>query len=223
MAAVPLRLEPVGESRPPRTTGGAMTSNRFRAALAHVGEALHEPEAFALRWHREGAPYSFGVFAALALTSIAGTTAYGIVMGLLGGPAAMLQGGLRCTAAAGIAWSLPLPALYVLNSLAGSRLRPGTTFLAALVTTSWGGLAMLAAIPVAWSLTVALPYGPVVLTVHLLVFAIVGMAMVDVFSRVMAGLEPERGRAPAVWLVLVGAIGGELFYAFGLFTLPGLA
>ena len=111
-----------------------MTPNRFRAALAHVGEALREPEAFALRWHREGSPYHFWVFTALALTSIAGTTAYGIIMGLLGGPGPMLLGGLRCTAAAGIAWSLPLPALYILNSLAGSRLRPSTTFLAALVT-----------------------------------------------------------------------------------------
>lgn len=200
-----------------------MTPNRFRAALAHVGEALREPEAFALRWHREDAPYHVWVFTALALTSIAGTTAYGIIMGLLGGPRSMLLGGLRCTAAAGIAWSLPLPALYILNSLAGSRLRPSTTFLAALVTTSWGGLAMLAAIPVSWFFTVALPYAPVVLAVHLLVFAVVGVAMVDVFSRVMASLEPERGRAPALWLILVGAIGGELYYAFGLFTLPGLA
>jgi len=200
-----------------------MTPNRFRAALAHIGEALREPEAFALRWHREGSPYHVWVFTALALTSIAGTTAYGIIMGLLGGPRSMLLGGLRCTAAAGIAWSLPLPALYILNSLSGSRLRPSTTFLAALVTTSWGGLAMLAAIPVSWFFTVALPYGPVVLAVHLLVFAVVGVAMVDVFSRVMAGLEPERGRVPALWLILVAAIGGELFYAFGLFTLPGLA
>jgi hypothetical protein len=198
-----------------------MTPLRLRGALAHVGEALREPEAFALRWHREGTPYHVAVFAALALTSIVGTTAYGIIMGLLGGPEAMLLAGLRCTAAAGIAWSLPLPALYILNSLSGSRLRPSTTFLAALVTTSWGGLAMLAAIPVSWFFTVALPYPRVLLAVHLLVFAIVGVAMVDVFGRVMASLEPERGRAPALWLVLVGAIGGELFYAFGLFTLPG--
>ena len=48
-------------------------------------------------------------------------------------------------------------------------------------------------------------------------------ALVDVFGRVMERLEPTRGRMPAWWLLLVGAIGGELFYAFGLFrfTLPG--
>jgi len=40
--------------------------------------------------------------------------------------------------------------------------------------------------------------------------------MVDVFCRVMESLEPTRGRAPALWLLLIGAIGGELFYAFGL-------
>lgn len=199
-----------------------MDRQRLRATVAHIGEALREPEGFALRWHCEGAPYRVGVFAALALTSILGTTAYGLIMGLAGGPRAMFLGGLRCTAAAGIAWSLPLPALYVLNSIAGSRLRPSTTFLAALVTTSWGGLALLAAIPISWFFTVALPYPLLVLAVHLAVFAIVGVAMIDVFSRVMARLEPARGRQPAWWLLLVGAIGGELFYAFGLFRPFGL-
>ena len=192
-------------------------NRRLRLALGQVGEALREPEAFALRWHRDGSPYDVWVFAALALTAIVGTTFYGLVMGLLDGPHVMLLSGLRCTAAAGIAWSLPLPALYVLNSIAGSRLRPSTTFLAALVTTSWGGLAMLAAIPVSWFFSVALPFAPVVLIVHLAVFAVVGVAMIDVFRRVMAALEPERGQKPAWWLLLVGAIGGELFYAFGLF------
>src|SRR5262249_37036895 len=157
------------------------------------------------------------VFAALALTAIAGTTTYGMIMGLLGGTREMFLDGLRCTVAAGIGWSLPLPALYVLNSLSGSRLRATTTFLAALVAASWGGLAMIASIPISWFFTVALPsHTTVVLAIHLAVFTAVGIAMVDVFCRVMASLEPSRGRAPAWWLVLVGAIGGELFYAFGL-------
>jgi hypothetical protein len=34
----------------------------------------------------------------------------------------------------------------------------------------------------------------------------------------MERLEPARGRAPGWWLALVGAIGTELFYAFGLFS-----
>jgi len=194
-----------------------MFRERLRSSLEHIGQALREPEAFALRWHREGTPYRWWVFAALTLTAIVGTTTYGMTMGLLGDTNRMFLCGLYCTAAAGIAWSLPLPALYILNSLSGSKLRASTTFLAALVTTSWGGLAMIAAIPVNWFFTVALPYPWIVLAVNLAIFASVGIAMTDVFCRVMESLEPSRGRAPAWWLVLIGAIGGELFYAFGLF------
>ena len=56
-----------------------------------------------------------------------------------------------------------------------------------------------------------------VLAVNLTVFAGVGVAMIDVFGRVMHGLEPRRMAPPTWWLVLVGAIGAELFYFFGLF------
>lgn len=189
----------------------------FRESLEHIGHALREPEGFAWRWQRLGAPYPWWVFAALAATAIAGTTTYGMTMGLLGGVDRMLECGLACTLAAGIAWSLPLPALYILNSLTGSRLRASTTFLAALVTTSWGGLAMIASIPINVFFSVALPFPSVVLVINLIVFAGVGVAMIDVFSRVMSRLEPGRGRMPAWWLALVGAIGAELFYAFGLF------
>lgn len=200
-----------------------MLRDRIRTSLAQIGQALRTPEEFALRWHQEGAPYGAGVFAALALTSIAGTTTYGLIMGIIDGPRTMLLDGLRLTTAAGLAWALPLPALYILNSLTGSRLRASTTFLAALVTTSWGALAMLAAIPITWFVTVALPFPAMLLLVHLAAFTIVGVAMVDVFCRVMERLEPARGRAPAWWLALVGAIGGELFYAFGLFAFAGMS
>jgi hypothetical protein len=199
-----------------------MWHSRLRASVHHVGQALREPEAFALRWHQQGTPYAWWVFVALGLTAIVGTTTYGLIMGLLDGPGRMLQSGLHCTLAAGLAWALPLPALYILNSLTGSRLRASTTFLAALVTTSWGGLAMIASIPVSWFFSVALPYPIIVLIVHLAVFVLVGVAMIDVFCRVMERLEPQRGRLPGVWLLLVGAIGGELFYAFGLFRFAGI-
>jgi hypothetical protein len=192
-------------------------------SIGQIGQALREPEAFALRWHREGSPYGSSVFAALALTAIVGTTTYGMIMGALSSAQDMLLDGLRCTAASGIAWSVPLPALYVLNSKSGSRLRASTTFLAALVTTSWGGLAMIAAIPVSWFFSLALAdYPAIALLVHLLVFAAVGVAMIDVFCRVMERLEPRRGRLPGWWLLLVGAIGSELFYAFGLFHFSNL-
>ena len=136
---------------------------------------------------------------------------------------------MQCTAAAGLAWGIALPSLYILNSLSGSRLRQSTTFLAALVTTSWGGLAMIASIPINWFFTAALPgivdpgrVAGLVRLVNLVIFTGVGVAMSDVFGRVMQALEPSRGRLPLWWLAVVGAIGGELFYAFGLFqfTLP---
>ena len=148
-----------------------MIHDRLQAALAHVGQALRDPEEFALRWHREGTPYAWEVFAALALTAIAGTLSYGLTLGILGGPGRMATCALSCTTAAGISWGLPLPALYILNSLSGSRLRASTTFLAALVTTSWGGLALMASIPINWFFTVAVPVGWLVLVVNLVVFA----------------------------------------------------
>jgi hypothetical protein len=199
-----------------------MPRSRLHVGLANVGEALREPEAFTLRWHREGAPYAWWVFLALGLTAVAGTLGYGLTMGVLGGTSRMAACAVRCTSAAGIAWGLPLPALYILNSLSGSRLRCSTTFLAALVTTSWGGLALLASVPINWFFTAAVPVDWFVLVVNLVVFSGVGAAMVDVFCRVMERLEPARGRAPGWWLLLVGAIGGELFYAFGLFDFTAL-
>ena len=76
-----------------------MFRDRLRASLLHIYQALREPEEFALRWQREGTPYNLSVFAALALTAIAGTTFYGMTMGMLGGPARMLETACICTLA----------------------------------------------------------------------------------------------------------------------------
>ena len=194
-----------------------MLRERLRSSTAHVGVALKEPEAFALHWHREGTPYPWTVFMALSLTAIIGTTTYGMIMGLLGGPERMFAGGLYCTLAAGIAWGVALPALYILNSLSGSRLRASTTFLAALVTTSWGGLAMIASIPIAWFFTAALPEevrlfslhfsrAAAVLVVHLVVFTGVGISMCDVFRRRDAS---ARARARLLADLVADAGGGH--------------
>jgi hypothetical protein len=189
----------------------------LRTNLAHIARALHEPEEFALAWHTGTARYPGWVWLGLVATAIVGTTTYGMTMGILGGVERILLAGLSCTLAAGLAWGLPLPALYVVNSLCGSKLPVSSTVLAALVTTSWGGLAMLASIPINWFFTVAIPYAPFILAVNLIVFAGVGTAMIDVFGRIMQRLEPARGRLPSIWLALVAAIGAELFYFFGLF------
>src|SRR5580704_1141001 len=120
---------------------------QLESGLAQVGQALREPEEFAQRWERGTARYGPWVWAALLGTAIFGTTTYGMTMGLLGGIEDVLLKACICTFAAGMAWTVALPALYILNSLGGSRLSFSSTVLAALVTVSWGGLAMVASIP----------------------------------------------------------------------------
>jgi hypothetical protein len=194
-----------------------MLRDQIRSGVTHAGLALREPEEFARHFQTGEVSYPWWVWLSLGLTAALGTTTYGMTMGLLGGPVAVLSKGLLCTLAAGLAWGIPLPALYILNSLSGARLSAGSTLLAALVTTSWGGLAMIASIPINWFFTVAIPQPGFVLVVNLTVFTGVGVAMIDVFRRVMLRLEPDRHAPPTWWLVLVAAIGGELFYSFGLF------
>lgn len=205
-----------------------MLRELLRNDLSHIGSALREPEAFALRWHRDRHAYAASVWIALAGTAIFGTLTYGMTMGIHSGVGPILMKGVALTIAAGLAWAIPLPALYILNSLTGSRLKASTTLLAALVTTSWGGLALVASIPINWFFSVAVPSLPadlvdataahwIVRMVNLLVFLGVGVSMVDVFGRVMEALEPDMGRYPTWFLILVGAIGAQLAYLFNLF------
>jgi hypothetical protein len=182
-----------------------------------VGLALREPETFAALWNRGDAHYRWPVWLALLLTAVLGTTTYGMTMGLLGGAESVITKGIICTLAAGLAWAIPLPALYILNSFSGSRLSASSTLLAALVTVSWGGLAMIASIPINWFFTAAIPHPGFVLVVNLVVFTGVGVSMIDVFNRVMERLEPARAIPPVWWLLIVSSIGTELFYFFGLF------
>ena len=195
-----------------------MLRSQVREGVWSVGQALRDPEEFADRWNLGEAHYPTWVWLSLTGTAILGTTTYGMTMGLLSStPGAVLMAGLKCTLAAGLSWGVSLPALYILNSLAGSKLRASSTLLAALVTTSWGGLAMIASIPMNWFFTAAVPHPWFVFLVNIVVFTGVGISMTDVFRRVMLRLEPDRQQAPLWWLVLVGAIGCELFYFFGLF------
>lgn len=193
-----------------------MFRQHVRSGLTHVGLALRDPEEFAVVWNEGRIVYQWPVWLALLATAIAGTTTYGMTMGLLGGAGDIFYKAIICTLAAGVAWAIPLPALYILNSLSGSRLPASSTLLAALVTVSWGGLAMIASIPINWFFTATIPHAGFVLLVNLIVFTGVGVSMIDVFRRVMERLEPQHV-TPVWWLLLVGAIGGELFYFFGLF------
>lgn len=194
-----------------------MLREHLRIGVQQVGVALREPEEFAAAWNEGRTAYAWPVWAALLATAILGTTTYGMTMGLLGGPNDIFYKAFVCTLAAGLAWAIPLPALYILNSLSGSRLPASSTLLATLVTVSWGGLAMIASIPVNWFFTATVPHATFVLLVNLVVFAGVGVSMSDVFKRVMQRLEPRRDATPLWWLMLVSVIGAELFYRFGLF------
>ena len=71
------------------------------------------------------------------------------------------------------------------------------TLLAALVTVSWGGLAMIASIPINWFFTATVPHAGFVLLVNLVVFAGVGVAMSDVILWRHADAEdgiPDEAR-----------------------------
>ena len=195
-------------------------THETRSSARQVGAALREPEAFALRWREQGEegvePLSPVVFLLLGLTAVLCTSAYGLTMGFGQSPGVMIAKGINAPLAAGLAWLISLPTLYIVNSLSGSKLDLPTTTLAALITVSFGALAMLASIPINWFFRVAVPAPGFTLFINLVIFTGVGLSMSDVFVRVMRALEPNRS-FPALWLGLVAAIGTELFHLLGLF------
>ncbi len=197
----------------------------IRVGLREIGIALRRPEELTVRWRdrRAGAAAPRpAVFALLLANAVLGLAAYGLTMGLHAGPVAMLEGAVKAPLAAGTAWAVALPALYIVNTALGSKLDGSTTLLAALATVSFGALAMLASVPIAWFFAVALPYRWVQTLVQLVTFAGVGVCMADVFLRTMKALEPDRSRAyAALWLALVGVIGIELMVLLDLFHLTG--
>ncbi len=198
-------------------------SNSLLLGFIEVGQAVRRPERLACRWRdRDRAPGEAppsSVFPALLVTSVLGLAAYGLTMGLHIGSAAMLMAAAKAPFAAGTAWTIALPSLYILNTGFGSKLDASTTALAALTTCAFGALAMLASVPVNWFFTLAVPIAGVRWLVNIVVFAGVGVAMNDTFFRVMAALEPERSRGVAfLWLGLVGLIGAELMSLLGLFN-----
>ena len=134
-----------------------MFRDDLRAGVRHVGLALRDPEEFAVAWNEGDVRYEWPVWASLFATAIVGTTTYGMTMGLLGGGHDIFYKGFICTLAAGLAWAIPLPALYILNSLSGSRCRRAARC-SRPVTVSWGGLAMVASIPINWFFTATVPH-----------------------------------------------------------------
>ena len=198
----------------------------LRHSIREIGLGLRRPEELVTRW-RDRQPGQLGqpaaaphplIFPVLLLNAVAGIAAYGLIMQLHIGAGAMLASAFKATLAAGAAWTLALPALYIINSALGSRLDLSTTVLAALATVSFGAMAMLASVPITWFFSLALPYAPVRLLVNVVVFAGVGVAMTDVFIRALKALEPERSAVYGyVWVALVGWLGCQLFFLLGVF------
>jgi hypothetical protein len=199
----------------------------LRDGVMEIGVALRRPEEFAVRWRDRQSAQSPPpiVFAVLLVNAVLGLAAYGMMMGLHGGAPLMLEGALKAPFAAGMGWTVALPALYIINSALGSKLDASTTLLAALVSVSFGALAMLAGVPITWFFAVAVPDARWVQTaVQLATFTCVGICMTDVFLRTMKALEPERNRAYALlWLGLVAAIGTELMIFLRLFNLGSVS
>lgn len=193
-------------------------------AVREIGLALRRPESLAERWRDrkllpEQAPVA-AVFPVLLVTAVVGLAAYGLTMGLARGPDAMLISAFKAPFAAGTAWAVTVPSFYILRSAAGSKLDASTTALAALITCAFGALAMLAGVPVSWFFTLALPYSFVRVAIHLVVFAGVGIAMADVFLRIMRAVDQNESSAFSwLWLILIAVIGGELMLLLGLFNL----
>lgn len=194
-------------------------STPIKSALIEVGTAIRRPEQLARRWQRQGddapTPAIFIVFLTVAALGVA---AYGLTMQMHHGPQGMLRGAFYTPLAAGAAWCVAFPALYIIGRLLGSRLSFSSTALAAVITISFGASAMLASVPINWFFTLALPWAATRWLVNAVVFAGVSFCMSDVFLRVMRELEPERTHFFAyLWLALLSVIGAELFYLFDIF------
>ena len=208
-----------------RTTASTTTATAtLREAIQEIGLALNRPEQFALRWKKRREAPTFApspaVFTVLLVNAVLGLAGFGLTMKMHLGLQPMLQGALKAPTACGLAWVISLPSLYILNSLNGSKLDASTTVLAALTTCSFGAMAMLAGVPVAWFFAMTLPFPAVRLAVNVVIFAGVGICMADVFLRTMKALEPRRSLLlPASWLALLGLIGLELQLLFNLFDL----
>lgn len=189
-------------------------------AATEIGMSVRRPESLARRWEDGGddSP-TVWVFPVLLAAAAMGTAAYGLTMKMHLGVEGMLEGAFFTPMAAGLAWLLSFPALFIIKRILGSELDFSTTALAATITVSFGAVAMLASVPINWFFTLALPYTTTRLLVNVVVFGGVGLCMNDVFLRVMRTLEPDKTQLFSIlWLGLISVIGMELFAIFDVFS-----
>lgn len=182
-------------------------------SLSLVLEALREPTEFAHRWGMEReAPVR--LHAALAGTAALGVGLYGGMLHAWQGALPAVEHGIYAAVAAGIGWSAALPSLVILGGLLGSKLAPRAALLASLVTVSFGGLALLASIPVLWFFELSVG-GPGARAFVACAGALgVGACMIDVFTRVMARLEGSSF-FHWFWFGLFGLVTLEMLVIFG--------
>lgn len=199
-----------------------MAATTVRNSFREVGQAIRRPEQLARRWRdrftdAEAAP-SIVVFLVLLANAAFGTAVYGMFMHMHRGIEGMTQGAVLFPLAAGVAWAVAFPALYIINRVLGSKLDFTTTALAASITVSFGATAMLASVPVTWFFSLAVPFDIVRWGVNLVIFAGVGIAMIDVLLRILRAVEPNHSLGyPFIWLMLLATLGAQLFALFGLF------
>lgn len=189
----------------------------IRSAWSEVLHSVRHPEELARRQQELSSPW---VIPVLLLVATAGVGTFGMISRAHLGAVGMLEGLLKAPAAAGLAWVIALPSLYIIGAAFGSKLKPRGTLLAAAIVTCFAGLAMLASVPVAWLFGLALPSSLMRIVVVGFTLAGVGLCMSDVFLRVMRTLDPQGSRLfPMVWLTILASVGAEMFLIFDVFDL----
>lgn len=191
----------------------------LQAMLREVSLAIRRPEELVQRWRDAEVRPLRQLIAVLLVNAIFGTATYGLTMQMHKGALAMLGSGFWATAAAGLAWVIALPSLYIVNTALGSQLGLRSSLLVASVTVCFGAWAMLASVPINWFFSVAVRDGDVRLLVNLVVYSGVGVCMTDVFMRCLRTLDPHGPRLLGyLWITLLAIIGAELFVLFGVFS-----
>jgi hypothetical protein len=175
-----------------------------------LGAILRQPQA----WVSTPASPPQQTFGLLLIAALSVAT-WGAALHLPFGPSAMIHGALAAAGACALAWLSSLPTLLILGSILGSRLPFSLVLRASVVTVTFAGLALLASVPVLWYFELAAPQ--LLLPIAMMTLAGVGASMLEIFSRIMTNLEGTR-LWNRLWLLLLAAIGAELFFAFGLFS-----
>jgi hypothetical protein len=183
-----------------------------------VLDALRDPEGLLRAWRDHGTrAYPTSLFTFLLGVTAAATAAYGLTMGLPLGWRVGLERAVTFTLAAGAAWIIALPTLYIAGNILGHKLEASTTVLAATLTVHYGSLAMLASIPIHLLFAAVFASSTVTFGINLVIFTGVGLCASDVLLRSIDVVDPTARSFAIRWLVLLGVLGAELFSLAGIF------